>query len=209
MAKAVRFFPRQTTLVVTATIAAALFCQEASAQGWLAGASGGTTTQYDYSVGGPIAVSDDSDTGYRAFGGYLFMPVVGAVVSYVDLGTMKYDGPAFGGFTDSLDADAIDISVIAGWAPGSQDHLSFFGTVGMFHFNQDVHYVDDSGVYDYSDSGWSFSYGAGAEYTIGAEAKWGVHLNYQMFTGVGDEDNSGHEYDRSLIAVGFDYRFGK
>jgi hypothetical protein len=44
---------------------------------------------------------------------------------------------------------------------------------------------------------------------IGAAAKWGVHLNYQMFTDVGDEDNSGHEYDRSFIALGFNYRFKK
>lgn len=209
MARLQQFFPLRTSFIVTIVVAVAPFARDASAQGWLAGASGGTVTQYDYSVGGPIANSDDTDTGYRAFAGYLFTPVLGAAVSYVDLGAMDYDGPAFGGFTDTLEADAIDISVIAGWAPGSQEHFSLFATAGMFHFNQDVHYVDDSGTYDYSDSGWSFSYGAGAEYTLGTAAKWGIHLNYQMFADVGDEDNSGHEYDRSFIAVGVDYRFGK
>ena len=196
-------------LIFSVVVAIAISCPEVSAQGWLAGASVGTAKQYDYEVGGTIDSSDDTDTGYRVFGGYLFMPVLGVVVSYADLGTMNYAGPSFGGFTDELSANAVDMSVLGGWAPGSQKRFSLFGTAGFFHFNQDVHYVDASGTYNYDDSGWSFSYGAGAEVTLGAAAKWGIHFNYQMFTDVGDADNSGHEYDRSLIALGFDYRFGK
>jgi hypothetical protein len=34
-------------------------------------------------------------------------------------------------------------------------------------------------------------------------------MKYPRFFDVGDENNSGHEYDRSMISVGVDYRFGR
>ena len=182
---------------------------EASAQGWLAGASVGGTKQYDYEVGGEIANSDDTSFGYRAFGGYTFPPGVGIIGSYVDLGDATYDGPAFGGFTDKLSAKGFDLSFLGAWSPGKQDRVNVFGLVGMFYFKQDVHYVDPSGSFDYEDKGTSFSYGLGTDVSIGAAAKWGVHVEYQRFTNVGDDNNSGHEYDRDFFSVGADYRFGK
>ena len=195
--------------VVMVVLAGAFAGPDASAQGWMAGGSVGTAPQYDYEGGAIDQENDDVDPGYRVFGGYLFTPIVGAAISYVDLGSLTLAGSAFGGFTDEIEADAVDLSFLAGWAPGSQKLFRLFGTVGYFHFSQDVHHVDPSGVYDYSDSGWSFSYGGGVEFSLNAAAKWGIHLNYQRFTDVGDADNSGHEYDRSFIAVGFNYRFGK
>jgi hypothetical protein len=87
--------------------------------------------------------------------------------------------------------------------------VNVFATAGMFWFKQDVLYVDPSGTYPYEDSGTSFSYGLGTEVALGAGAKWGIHLSYQVFTDVGEADNSGHEYDRSLLSAGVDYRFGK
>lgn len=190
-------------------VVAFLSCPEASAQGWLAGGSTGIARQYDYEVGGPIDTRDDTDTAFRVFGGYMFLPVLGVALSYVDLGMPEYDGSANGGFTDELDADGYDFSLIAGWAPGTQKRLSLFGTVGLFKWSQDVHYVDNSGTYDYSDDGTSFCYGAGAEVVFGTAAKWGAHFHYQFFSDVGDEDNSGHQYDRSFISLGVDYRFGR
>jgi OOP family OmpA-OmpF porin len=182
----------------------------AAAQGWLVGGSAGVAKQYDYSVGGEIATHDDTDTAYRVFGGYMFSGNFGAAVSYVDLGTPKYDGPAFGGFTDQLSADGWDASFIAGWAPGQQKRFSLIATVGAFFWKQDVHYVDPSGTFDYNDSGTSLSYSAGAEFNFGgAGAKWGAHFDYQVFMDVGDENNSGHQYDRSFVSLGVDYRFGK
>jgi OOP family OmpA-OmpF porin len=179
----------------------------AIAQSWLAGASIGDVKQHSYSVGGPIATTNDSDTGFRVFGGYMFTPWFGGVLSYVDLGSPNYDGPAFGGFTDKLDADAIDLSFIAAISPGDQDTFSTFATIGVFHFNQDVHYTDSTGVFNYHDSGTSLSYG------IGIQAKfasiYGVHLGWQRFTNVGDNGNSGHEYDRDMVELGFEMHFGK
>ena len=190
--------------IVALGVLAFMTSTSASAQGWLVGASVGEAKQYDYEVGGEITGSDDTDTGYRAFGGYVFTPNMAVVLSYVDLGEMKYDGPAFGGFTDSLKAKGLDASFLAGWRPGSQKRFMLFGTVGLFRWQQDVNYNDPSGHYPYEDKGTSFSYGAGGEVSIGAGAHWGFHFSYQRFMDVGDENNSGHEYDRDFISVGAD-----
>lgn len=181
----------------------------AGAQGWVAGASVGQAKQYDYEVGGPIANTDETDQAFRVFGGYNFNGNLGVVVSYVDLGKADYDGPAFGGFTDTLKADGFDFSFVGGIAPGQQKKFGIFATAGFFKWKQDVSYRDSSGFYPYNDSGTSLSYGLGCELTLGEGAKWGVHFDYQMFKNVGDPDNSGHEYDRTMISVGVQYHFGR
>jgi hypothetical protein len=202
---------------VGSIVAAAAFCAlacaplQATAQGWLTGGTVGTAKQHDYEVGGPVATRDESDAGVRIFGGYMISPMQGVVASYVDFGTDYYDGPAFGGFTDSLDADGIDISYLVGWAPGAQQRVSVFGTVGVFSWDQDVTFTDTTGTFEYADKGTSFSVGFGTEINMSASgtSAWGINFEYQLFKDVGDANNSGHEYDRDMISVGVDYRFGR
>jgi hypothetical protein len=184
------------------------FAPGAFAQGWLVGGAFGPVSQKDYEVGGPIATADDSDDGLRAFGGYLFSPMHGVIASYVDLGAPYYDGPAWGGFTDSLDAEGYDVSYIIGFGVG--DRIRPFATIGFISWTQDVHYVDSSGVYDYADKGESLSFGIGSEIALGSAAggAWGIHFEWQLFKDIGDKNNSGHEYDREMLSAGLDYRFG-
>ena len=187
------------------------FSAAASAQGFFIGAAGGQATQQDYSVGGPIATNDDTDSSYRIYGGYLVSPMQGVVLSYLDLGEAYYDGPAFGGFTDYLSAEGVDVSYIVGWTPGSQQRAALFGTVGIFNWEQKVRYTDTTGTVLYKDEGTSFSLGLGTEINLGANGRspWGIHVEYQMFKDVGDENNSGHELDREVFSVGVNYRFGR
>jgi hypothetical protein len=202
---------RASLAVSTALIGLVCIPLSAQAQGWFTGGTVGTAIQNDYEVGGQIATRDDSDAGLRLFGGYLISPIQGLVVSYVDLGTAFYDGPAFGGFTDYLDADGIDISYIIGWAPGSQQRVSVFGTLGVFSWDQDVRYTDVTGTYLFADEGTSFSMGFGTSINFSAAgtSAWGLNVEYQLFKDVGDFNNSGHEYDREMFSVGVDYRFGR
>ena len=183
----------------------------ASAQGWFTGGTLGSAVQNDYEVGGPISTRDDSDSSYRVFGGYLISPLQGVVASYVDLGTAYYDGPAFGGFADYLSAEGFDISYIIGWAPGSQQRVSLFGTAGIFAWDQDVTYTDIGAPEVYNDSGTSFSVGVGTEinFDSGGTSAWGINIEWQVFKNVGDKNNSGHEYDREVFSVGAHYRFGR
>jgi hypothetical protein len=178
----------------------------ANAQSWLGGASVGQAKQFNYTVGGPIANAHSADTAMRAFGGYMFNGWAGAVLSYVDLGSPKYDGPAWGGFNDSLKASAVDLSVLLTFTPGDQHLWGPFISIGTFQFSQDVHYRDASGTYDYHDTGTRLSYGAGVRFNVGKA--WGVHFGWQRFNKVGDERNSGHEYNRDVMETGFEYRFG-
>lgn len=183
----------------------------AGAQGWFAGGAFGQAMQQDYDIGGPVTTKDDTDDSYRVFGGYLISPLQGVVASWIDLGKPYYDGPAFGGFTDSLSAKGIDISWILGWAPGTQDRVALFGTVGVFAWDQVARYTDTSGFVKYKDEGTSFSFGLGTEIKLGSESDspWGIHLEWQLFKDVGDAGNSGHEYDREVVSVGTSYRFGR
>jgi len=193
--------------ILAAALSACLVSGTASAQGWLTGGSAGATKQYDYEVGGPVSKTDDTDTGFRVFGGYMFLKGLGVVASYVDLGDAYYDGSAWGGFTDTLGADGWDLSFLGGFSPGDQDKWRLFATVGAFTWKQDVAYEDASGFYPYEDSGTSLSYGAGVEFAF--TPVWGLHFSYQRFTNVGDESNSGHEYDRDLVSIGAAYHFGR
>jgi len=185
----------------------------AQAQEWFAGGSIGVGQQDDYSIGGPITSTDDTDTAYRIFGGYLISPLQGFVASYVDLGEAFYAGPAFGGFTDRLSADGFDISYIIGWAPGTQERFRLFGTVGVFAWDQDVLYTELGTMtpYDYKDDGASFSLGLGTDINLSAagDNAWGIHVEWQMFKDVGDSNVSGHEYDRQMFSAGVSYRFGR
>jgi hypothetical protein len=192
--------------VIVYLLGSALWCASADAQSWVGGASVGSARQHDYEVGGPISHRDESATAYRIFGGYTFAKHYAAVLSYVDFGEPEYSGPAFGGFTDRLKASAIDMSLIAGFAPGEQKLVNVFGMVGLFRFSQDVHYVDPGEIYDGTDTGVRFSYGTGVQLNLGPV--WAMHVAFQRFPRVGDKNNSGHEYTRDLIDLGFDYRFG-
>lgn len=185
----------------------------ASAQEWFAGGAVGVGQQDDYQVGGPISNRDDTDFAYRVFGGYLISPLQGFVASYVDLGEAYYSGPAFGGFTDRLSADGFDVSYLIGWAPGEQERVSIFGTVGVFAWSQDVTYteISPSNAYLYKDTGTSFSIGIGTDINLNASGDnaWGIHVEWQMFKDVGDMNYSGHEDDRQMLSAGVSYRFGR
>ncbi len=129
--------------------------------------------------------------------------------SYVDLGSTKASGPAFGGFTDKLTAKGWDVSGL-GMFP-IHGRLGGFGLLGVFRWSQDVHYVETDatygGVYDYSDSGTGLSMGAGLNYDLVPKVL-GLHFAYRRFLNVGDPNNSGHENDRSFYSLGMAYRFG-
>lgn len=199
-----------TAYLVFFAAAALLGSTAVSAQdSWFAGGSVGVSSQADYDVGVPVASQDDSDTAFRLFGGYLVSPMQGFIASYIDLGTAKYADPAFGGFTDDLSADGIDVSYIIGFAPGDQERINVFGTIGVFAWDQDVRFVDTSGTYEYKDDGTSLSLGIGAEFAWGGRSSpWGLNVSYQHFKDVGDANNSGHEYDRDILSVGANFRFG-
>jgi len=200
---------RGASLPALTFLAALSVSPAASAEDWIVGAAAGVTGQDDYQIAGPVARRDDSDTGFRLFGGYQISSMQAIVASWVDLGMPEYSGTALGGFSDSLDAEGVDLSYVVGWAPGRQSRVSVFGSVGILNFDQDVTLTDSSGTFLFHDEGTSFSAGLGSEINLSADgmSPWSVHVDYQLFKDVGDRDNSGIELDRELLSVGVAYRF--
>lgn len=196
---------------IAGAIALAGISASASAQspGWIAGAAFGQASLQDYDIGGQVTTSDDSDDSMRIFGGYMWSPMQGVVVSWIDLGMARFEGPAFGGFFNFLDAEGYDISYVVGWAPGSQTRVSVFGTVGVFAWDQDALYIDPSGAAPFQDEGTSFSMGLGTKIRLTEEI--GVHLEYQLFKDVGDDGlgGSGQQFDRDVVSVGVVVGFGR
>lgn len=193
------------SLVVAAFVLFAALAP-AAAQGWgIAGTVGQSDTK-DYSVGAgqPVENRDSQDTAFAMAGGYMFSKYFGSLVSYVNLGESNYSGSAYGGFTDTLKVDGWNLSGLGLVPFGSR--WGGFAMLGMFRWNQEVRYRDASGPYDYDESGLSLSYGLGFSVDVVPKAL-GIHFEYQVFTNVGDKDNSGHEYDRSMISLGVVYRF--
>ncbi len=183
----------------------------ASAQapvGWMTGMSIGQSKTFDYSVGGPTANLDENGTAFRVFGGYTFMRNFGVAASYVDLGEIKANGPAFGGFTDTIKVSGFDLSAM-GFLPVHRQ-VALFGMVGAFVWKQKVNYVDESGPWNYDESGMTMSYGVGANVDVTPAHTAGIHLEYQRFGKIGKDKNpsdSGHRYNRDMVSLGFVYRF--
>lgn len=182
----------------------------ASAQNWFAGAAIGQASQDDYAIGSALSRSDDSDTSAAIFGGYMISPMQGVVAAYIDMGETRFAGPAFGGFTDDLEAEGLNVAYLVRFAPGSQQRFWIFGTVGVFDWEQEVRYADPLGTLLFKEEGTSFSFGLGASANLSADGSspWNLHLAFQNFKDVGDANNSGHEYDRETISVGISYGFG-
>jgi hypothetical protein len=172
----------------------------------------GETVTHGYSVGGPIANLDDTGTGFEALVGYEFSGILAAEASYVDLGNMKADGPAFGGFTDELKARGFGLSAVGTYPPSSPvaGQLRF----GGFRWTQDIEYNNVSGdfvpVGDYvaSEDGIGFSAGGGLRYRIPNLPGLGITASWTRFFKVGDPDKSRHSYDRDFFSGGVTYTFG-
>jgi hypothetical protein len=201
----------KTTLSIVGIQILSLISFGASAQEWIAGGAIGQAKQQDYDVGGPITFSDDTDDSFRVFGGYMFSANQGVIASYLDLGTTHYEGPAFGGFMDSFEAEGLDVSYVIGWPPGSQQRVSLFGTLGLFAWDQDVAFSDSTGNALYKDEGTSFTFGIGANVNLSSTGTnpLSIQALWQVLKDVGDSRNSGHEEDRDVVSVGVSYRFGR
>ena len=115
---------------------------------------------------------DESDTGYKIFGGYNFGLVpfldIAAEVSYVDFGNPS-------GLLDdtaaAVDVTGFDAFGLVGFALGP---IGLFAKAGLINWNADTSYDGSSASSDGSDP----AYGVGAKFQIGSFA---VRGEYEYF----------------------------
>ncbi|MEE2729794.1 MAG: outer membrane beta-barrel protein [Pseudomonadota bacterium] len=179
-------------LALAASFSFANLAVAGSDSGFYLGASLGTA-EVDFSDGeGDDEIEfDDSDTGYKLFGGYNLglLPFLDLAVEagYMDLGSVKGD---IGNFTDNeLEAYGWTAYGLGGFNLGP---VGLFAKVGYFAWDSDI----DTALGDDSESGTDPAFGLGAKFQLGSIA---IRAEYEMF----DLD----EVDIDYISVGASYTF--
>jgi OOP family OmpA-OmpF porin len=154
--------------------------------------------------------SNDSDTGWKLFGGYAFNRNFALEASYVDLGNFKIS--ASGSIT-AIPATANGSNKASGFsfdALGTlpiTEEFGLIGRIGVFAWTLDATASATAGgnsatVSD-KPTGTSLDFGAGVKYDFNNRV--GARLEYQRFQSIGN-DNTGKS-DIDLISASLVYRF--
>jgi hypothetical protein len=172
--------------------------------GWLVGSGAGTSRNQDYDCidCGPIGTVDDSGAGYKLFGGFRFHRNFAVLGGFARLADTEATGPA--PFTDLLEVNGPYVTAVGILPLGA--NFEFFGSVGVFRWNQDVTFNGASGSF----TGTDLTYGAGAgwNFSAGGTPGFAVQLEWQQFKDVGTNDPFfGHVDDYGLTTLNVLYRF--
>ncbi len=188
---------------------------------------GGTVGQSDigsYEFGGDTVLkNDDSDTAFHVFVGWRPLEYLAVTVGYADLGELsvagRYDDGGEGGgnigYTDDIEATAIDVSVL-GILPfsmlfgdeGFLSRISVFAQLGVARADQDITYREGTGEWNGSDDSTNVVYGVGVN--VNVTDNLGVHARYWDYGDIGDRNSnsSGHEQDWAAWGAGVTWSFG-
>ena len=162
------------------------------------GASIGETTFKDSEgfpngLGGTTHVHlDENDTGYKLFGGFMFLPFVGIEGGYVDFGDVSKN---FGGAKLDVSADGWEVFVVGNLPLGPVD---LFAKGGILSYDADVKArLNGTTVASGSDSDEVGAYGVGAAVGLGGVK---VRAEFTMY----DVSNIDELY---MISAGVTYHF--
>lgn len=144
---------------------------------------------------------DETDTGFKVFGGYMFTPNFGAELSYTDFGNANASASL--GFTRvnvSFDGSAIALFGIAS-AP-INEQFSVFGKLGIASFDTEVTgAVPGFGSSNESESYTSVAYGIGASFNVARNIAF--RAEWERYRAKFDGEKS----DVDLLSVGVKFRF--
>ncbi len=207
------------------TLATAIFGSSAAFAAnaeWYVGASGGATkvkdapssSEFDADLAalGLTARSsvDDTDTGWKLFGGYNFSPNFAVEGSYADLGELsiksRVTSPVAATVNTSWEAKTWTLSVVGILPLGY--NFDVFGKVGMHYWDADLSATATSGASAASasddDNGTDLMYGIGADYNF--TNNFALRVEWELYQNIGD-DNSTGESDVDLWSAGVQYSF--
>jgi len=174
-------------------VSAPAIAQQSDA-GWYIGGSYGMTS-FDIDTAGIISPSlDDSDSGFKIFGGFQFTKNWGMEFGYVDFGKAGLAGSVFGiPFTSDVGVTAFTFAG-TGTLPLNES-FSLLGKVGLWMWDTGC-----SGaicVSSASDSDTDLFYGIGARYNINKNLS--VQVEFETFSAEDDSVN--------MTSVGLRYKF--
>ena len=179
--------------------------------GFLAAATAGPAAAQLY-VGGSLGYSqykdvckvanvpcDDKDTGWRAFGGYQVNQYVALELGFADLGESTGSGAA-GTFAVEV-KQAFDLSAV--FSLPVSTNMAALLRLGAFRTRTTVDQQGPAfGTLHEAKTGSGFTYGVGAQYSLG---KLGIRAEWQRY----DNDAGGTlaESDIDVFSVGLLFRF--
>jgi OmpA-OmpF porin, OOP family len=151
--------------------------------------------------------NNDSDSGYKLFGGMQFSPNIAFEAGYFDLGTFRFiaNTQPPGTFTGSTKVSGLNLDMVGIWPITTQ--FSAFGRLGLVYVD-----VSDS----FNGNGFASVPGSNSS-KRDVSYKFGFGLQYDFtakFAGRAEAERyrvktpDGNEGDVDLLSVGVVYRFG-
>ena len=195
------------SLIAISGLVAGVPAAQAQDTGFYAGIGVGRSDLKDACTGVTIPC-DDTDTGWKLFGGYQFNKYLGAELGYVDLGRATARGTLLG-VAVSATAKAKGWEFLGVGTLPIADKFSAYGKAGLFRWDLDV---SATGVVpgfapvavSTSDKGTDFTFGIGLKYdftkSIGARVEW------QRYKDIGNDATTGKS-DVDLLSVGVVFKF--
>jgi OmpA-OmpF porin, OOP family len=175
------------------------------AEGGYAGASFGKTSvdlECDLDI---TCAADDSDTGFKVYGGYQFTPNLAVEFGYVDLGEVTASGTdSFLGTTSVLiEASGFTLAAVGTIPLG--DRFGLLGKAGFFRWDVDASATSSVfGSASDNETGTDLFLGFGGFMNLGKNLS--LRVEWERFMDVGDEDTTGST-DVDLLSAGIVFRF--
>lgn len=172
-------------------------------------------------TGGAPTTADETDTGWKLFGGYQLTRNWGVELAYVDLGKTSTNTRAT---TTGVGTDVYRHEYESkGWSIAGvgtamvSDTFGVFGKLGAFRWDMDSKCSRTSGSVgtgcpapaNRSASGTDLTYGLGLKYNLTEQT--GLRLEWEQFKNVGNASTTGSsgtgQADVDLISLGIQYTF--
>jgi len=181
------------TLMALALLAACAGFPVAQAQGYLGASAGQSELKEDCDPG---LTCDFKDTGFKAFGGYMFTPNLGIEGAYVDLGKAKVSAPGASAELKSSGFGVWGVAVLP------IDRFSIFGKAGFAYLDTKLTgSVSGFGSGSESESNANPAFGVGAAFDITKEVA--VRVEYERFR----VEFQGEKSNVDLFSAGVVFRF--
>ena len=179
-------------------------------EGWYAGVSVGSADQKDACTGlggiGFVGSCDDTDTGWKIFGGLQFNKNWGVEFGFVDLGESTANGTVFGApATAKAEIDGFTVFGTGTVPLGEAQKFALFGKLGLLAWSIDTSATVGGFPATISDDGVDSAIGIGLKYDF--TERVGIRAEWESFIDVGDSATTG-ESDIDLITVGVVIWFG-
>lgn len=154
-------------------------------------------------AGTTIGGCDNSDQGWKVYGGYQFTPHWGAEVGYLDFGRQRWAVAVGGALPATAEAEITAWQLVGTGTYPITPEFAVFGKLGLYRSSADVR-ASGTGV-SVSASGDSTDYmwGVGARWNFGRNLS--MRIEWERFNNTGS--NTTGTTDMDMLSIGAMFRF--